>query len=292
VDGRPYHSYVSSNAQWSQAKYQRQYRTRADRLDAVVMASFEAFLSDRGQLRAALRRHGLFGSELDRLAARGELAADRVASTSSAERSELFAALIVRIDIAPEALSLHVRLVELRRFLEWEGQGRFVGRKDDWPLSDARYTIEVSVVVIAPERYPPFVVRPRDPEVICKPDQQLNILLKNARAAQRLFELRRDLDLAGLAKKFGRSPGYFSRLLRINYLAPDIVAAIVDGTQPPQLDRKALASSNIPLDWAVQRRMFGFPDPVRPTKPRDLFGRGMWPREAETLKEDTDVARQ
>lgn len=55
----------------------------------------------------------------------------------------------------------------------------------------------------------------------------------------------RELGLAGLAQRFGRSPGYFSRLIRLNYLAPDIIAAIADGTQPPTLDRKTLASADI-----------------------------------------------
>lgn len=277
TDGRSYNFYVSSNAQWAQAQYQRQYRTRADRLDAVVMASCEAFLSNRQQMRAALRQHGHFGAELDKLASRAQIAAERVSTTPPTDRSALFAALIAQIDVGLDALSIHFRLIELRRFLEWEGQGTFVGRKDDWPLSDSRYVIEVPVQVVAPQRYPPFPVQPRNSAAVCKPDKQLNILLSTARAAQHLFERQRDLDLAGLARRFGRSPGYFSRLLRLNYLAPDIVAAIVDGTQPPRLDRKTLASAHIPLDWAVQRRMFGFPEPTRPTKPRNLFGRGDWP---------------
>ena len=170
---------------------------------------------------------------------------------------------------------------ELRRFLEWEGQGRFVGSKPDWPISETRYELEVPVNVVSPERYPAFTVQPHSPDIISMPDKQLNILLSRARAAQRLFEARRDLDLPHLAQKFGRSPGYFSRLLRLNYLAPDIVAAILDGTQPPALDRKKLASAYIPLDWSVQRRMLGFPEPQRATKPRNLFGRGPWPKDGD-----------
>jgi site-specific DNA recombinase len=277
VDGRPYHSYVSSNAQWSQAEYRRAYRSRADRLDAVALAALSAFLVDRGRLRVALRAHGLFGGELDQLAAAGERAAHRLANNPPSGRQAVFAALFVRIEVSPEALAMHVRLIELTRFLEWDGQGAFVGRPADWPTSNARYAIEVPVSVIAPERWPAFTVQPRDPAIARKPDKHLRILLRSARAAQALFDTHRELDLAALARRFGRTPGYFSRLIRLNYLAPDIVAAIADGTQPPGLDRKTLASSHIPLDWAVQRRMFGFPEPRRPVTRRNLFGRGMWP---------------
>lgn len=277
VEGRPYHFYISSNSQWSQAEYRRAYRSRADRLDAIAQAALCAFLADRGQLRAALRTYGIFSDELDRLEAGGVVAADRIANMQPGQKETLFAALFLRIEVSPEMLTMHVRLLELRRFLEWEGQGSFIGRPADWPMSKARYAIEVPVSVIAPERWPAFTVQPRDRAVTRQPDKQLNILIRSARAAQALFDAHRELDLAGLARRFGRSPGYFSRLIRLNYLAPDIVAAIADGTQPHTLDRKTLASAHIPLDWAIQRRMFGFPEPRRPVTPRNLFGRGMWP---------------
>ena len=277
IDGRPYHSYVSSNAQWSQAEYRRAYRSRADRLDAVVLAALGAFLADRGRLRAALQTHGLFGDKLDQLAAGGSVATHRLANTPPNQRQALVAALLVRIDVAPETLTMHVRPIELKRFIDWEGQGAFVGRPADWPTSNARYAIELPVSVIAAERWPAFTVQPRDPSVKRTPDKQLKILLLSARRAQALFDAHRELDLAGLARRFRRSPGYFSRLIRLNYLAPDIIAAIADGTQPCELDRKTLASSHIPLDWGVQRRMFGFPEPRRLVTPRNLFGRGIWP---------------
>lgn len=282
ANGRQYNFYISSNAQWSQAEYRRAYRSRADRLEAVVLAALSAFLADRGQLRSALRMYGLFGEELDRLSTTGEAAAGRIANTAPDRREALFAALFTRIEVAPDALTMHVRLIELRRFLEWEGQGAFVGRPADWTTSKARYAIDVPVSVIAAERWPAFIVQPCDVGVARKPNKQLVILLRSARAAQALFDANRELDLIGLAHRFGRTPGYFARLIRLNYLAPDIVAAIVDGSHPHSLDRKTLASAHIPLDWAVQRRMFGFPEPRRPVPPRNLFGRGLWSARSPT----------
>lgn len=276
MNGNPYHSYVSSNAMWSQAEYRRAYRTRADRLDRLALATLSAFFEDRGRLRAALSTHGLFGDELDDLVARASSASERLAKTSKDKLAALFSALLLRIEVAPDRLKMHVRVLELTRFLEWDGQGAFVGRTAEWPTSKARYVLEVPVNVISPERWPTFTVQPRDPTTKRKPNKQLNLLLRTARAAQALFDGRRDLDLVGLARQFGRSPGYFSRLIRLNYLAPDIVAAIADGTQPLSLDRKTLASAHIPLDWAIQRRMFGFPDPRRPIAQQDLYGRGLW----------------
>lgn len=233
VNGRAYHSYVSSNAMWSQAKYVRAYRTRADRLDSLTLAALRAFLEDRGRLRTALGTHGLFDGELDRLVACARTANERLMEASFGHLEQIFAALFYRVEVSPDQLTMHVRVVELRRFLEWNGQGDFAGRPADWPMSQARYLIAVPVNVIAPERWPAFIVRPRDPDISRKPNKQLNLLLRHARAAQALLDAHRELDLTGLARRFGRSPGYFSRLIRLNYLAPDIVAAIADGILHP-----------------------------------------------------------
>jgi hypothetical protein len=58
------------------------------------------------------------------------------------------------------------------------------------------------------------------------------------------------------------------KLLQLNYLAPDIIASIVDGTQPARLTSRQLLDSTLPLDWALQRRLFGFPEqpPLRTTE--------------------------
>jgi DNA invertase Pin-like site-specific DNA recombinase len=49
------------------------------------------------------------------------------------------------------------------------------------------------------------------------------------------------------------------QLLRISFLAPDIVTAIVEGRQPPSLTgRRLLRVTDLPLDWSGQRRVLGF----------------------------------
>jgi hypothetical protein len=47
-----------------------------------------------------------------------------------------------------------------------------------------------------------------------------------------------DVPFAALAKRQGVSPSYFTRLVRLSYLAPDITQAILDGRQPRDLTAK------------------------------------------------------
>ena len=67
------------------------------------------------------------------------------------------------------------------------------------------------------------------------------------------------MSFAALAKREGVSPSYFTRLVRLSYLAPDITQAILDARQPPDLTAdKLLAHSRLPLAWHEQRTLLGF----------------------------------
>lgn len=49
------------------------------------------------------------------------------------------------------------------------------------------------------------------------------------------------------------------QLLRVSWLAPDIIVAITEGRQPPTLTgRRLLRATDVPLSWDEQRRYFGF----------------------------------
>lgn len=279
--GKTYCAYASSNATWSQREYRRAYRCNADNLDKLIIASVCEFLSDRGKLRAALKGLGISGDELDQLTAKGKSAVTRLGNTPTERLEELFAALLCRIEVGEEKLSICFRSLELRRFLLWDDNSTFRGRPADWPCSDARYEFEVSVRAITAERWPSLHIKPRSTSQIAKPDKKLVDLVSRARKAQRLIDEHREWSIEELAYKENCRPTFFARLIRLNYLAPDIVTAILDGTQPSSLTRDIVLNSNIPTDWAIQRQLFGFPAPEREISPRLLFGRGMWPASAE-----------
>ncbi|MEP2608552.1 MAG: recombinase family protein [Cyclobacteriaceae bacterium] len=275
--GRTYAAYASSNAAWSQREFKRAYRSNADRLDQLVCAAISEFFCDRGKLRGALKKLGVFGKELDKMAELGNSAAARFQTTPPAAMKALAAALLLRVEVAEESIAIVFRALELRRYLTWDDQSGFRGRPSEWSGSEAYYELSIPVRAIAAERWPSLNIMPRAKEASGKPKKQLVNLVENARKAQRLVEENRELSIDELSKRQGCRPTFFARLIRLNYLAPDIVTAIIDGVQPSELTRKQLLESNVPTDWALQRRLFGFPEPKRDITPRVLFGRGMWP---------------
>jgi site-specific DNA recombinase len=64
-------------------------------------------------------------------------------------------------------------------------------------------------------------------------------------------------DTAQIASKFDLSESYVRRILRLVYLAPDVVLAIAEGRHPPTLVLQRLLRP-IPLAWAEQRQTLGF----------------------------------
>ena len=64
------------------------------------------------------------------------------------------------------------------------------------------------------------------------------------------------LPLKEIAAEEGMSSSYVTRLLRLAFLAPDIVTAIVNGRHPPQLTANRLMDdTRLPLDWTAQREL-------------------------------------
>jgi len=90
-------------------------------------------------------------------------------------------------------------------------------------------------------------------------DPALIKLVVKAHIAREALKSAGDQSIAAIAVEQGYTRDYFGVLLRIAYLAPDIIAAILDGRHPTQLNRQRLArATNLPIEWQAQRQMLGF----------------------------------
>jgi site-specific DNA recombinase len=86
-----------------------------------------------------------------------------------------------------------------------------------------------------------------------------DLILAIARAKTWMQDLRsgKYADTIEIARRFKLNDAHVRRLLRVGYLAPDIVEAIVEGRQPRSLTVKRLLQG-IPCAWPDQRAAFGF----------------------------------
>jgi site-specific DNA recombinase len=104
-----------------------------------------------------------------------------------------------------------------------------------------------------------MVIDGTDPVAAAKPDVWLIKLLLRARRFNATLADSQGIPFAAIAQREGVSRSYFTRLVRLSYLAPDITRAILDGRQPHDLTaEKLLEHSRLPLAWHDQRIMLGF----------------------------------
>jgi site-specific DNA recombinase len=113
-----------------------------------------------------------------------------------------------------------------------------------------------------------FVNRGGQLKLIIRPeDESLGgidaTLIKSIARAHAWFERLQDgraKSVRDIAEQENLSTAYVMRYLRLAFLAPDIIEAILKGKQPPGISVRRLTNNKqLPSNWAEQRRLLNFP---------------------------------
>ena len=258
-EGRRIYRYYASTRKGSAKRLRiKGVRVDAFQTEEMTKIALQAFLVDRPSVSSAVLSLGRYTPEVESLLLRGPEASRRIARMDRSELRHLFEALLPRIEVTRSELKLIVGCAELCRFLAWDGIGIFKrGAAVPEAHAEKIYLIKVPTNLLRERQYAPVPISPRSSDAVA-PDEVLVRLLERAAKWRALVLANRGLDLGGLAKSAGVGKSYFARVLRLNYLAPDIQTAIIDGTQPPNLTKRKLEYSSIPLDWEQQRQLLGF----------------------------------
>lgn len=89
-----------------------------------------------------------------------------------------------------------------------------------------------------------------------KPDSTLVKALARAFRWKRMLDSGEFATIAEMAEREGIAPSYMTRVLRFTLLAPDIVEAILDGKQRPEVTMAWLLEP-FPFSWTEQKSAFG-----------------------------------
>ena len=165
----------------------------------------------------------------------------------------MLAGLVERIDIGANQIDIHVRARGLGALFD----GPAAPLVDE--ANDETQILSVPVRLRRCGREIKMLVHGTDPFATTKPDARLIKLLIRAHRFNAALMGSGGTRFAALAKQEGVSPSYFTRIVRLSYLAPDITHAILDGRQPSHLTAdKLLAHSRLPIAWQGQRTLLGF----------------------------------
>jgi site-specific DNA recombinase len=91
-----------------------------------------------------------------------------------------------------------------------------------------------------------------------KADPSLLKLTARAQQLQTTY-LHKNASMMEMTQAAGMTGSYFTRILRLSFLAPEIIRTILRGRQPIGFNvRKLMACSRLPLRWDEQRTKLEF----------------------------------
>ena len=241
---RHYRYYVSRGlVRGSKEHRERGWRIPAPELEGVVRTVAEQLLTDRAALAEAAEAAAIDTSRLPSIFTAAQGWSDHLrAATDAASALEQ---LIDRVDLTPDGLrvSLTVPLPGGDEGTAASSKGLVLMRFA--PLRLRRRGIEMRLVL-------------DDTAVPLRVDRTL---LKTVARAYRWADdllTGRAQSVGEIARREGVSDRYVWRLMRLGFLAPSIVEAIVEGRQPAELTASALSQRlDLPALWQTQEEALG-----------------------------------
>jgi site-specific DNA recombinase len=190
------------------------------------------------------------------LFARADERATDWARMSPLQQRVILLALVRRVTLGPDRVTIDLRPRRLAAFLDDRMTAAHSDPGDDEPTLPLSQPVqlrragkEVRMVIDHTDPFAPPA----------KPDP---VLIKAIVKAHRFNEtlLRSGVGkFAELAKTEKLHRSYYSQILRLAYLAPDITTAILEGRQPSGLTATMLIEhAALPLSWQQQRTALGF----------------------------------
>ena len=228
-------------------------RVPAAEIEQFVSSRVRQWLLDRGGIYTATSARFPDPSTQWRLAARAEEIGKRWPEFPVTRTRAVLAALIERIEASVNQIEIRLRPCQLNALLD------VAAAPIQGVIDDETEIVSVPIRLRRAGREIRMVTDGNDPVATSKPDARLIKLLLKARRFNATLVGSDDAPFAALAEREGVSPSYFTRLVRLSYLAPDITHAILDGRQPRDLTaEKLLDHSRLPLAWHDQRTALGF----------------------------------
>jgi len=233
-------------------------RIPAANLESLVITRLRAFLADQGAILDAIRNEHADGAGQKRLIGRGREIAEELGALAPDRIRAMLMALLSRVDIRSDRVEIKVCRRHLIEQLHAHSiASSTVAVKPD-SASDDIVTLTVKARLQRVGREMRMLVENSDDQANADP----GLLRIVARAHDIQARLMQDTELTVhmIARQERVSANYLYRLLRIPSLAPDIVTAIINGKNPPQLTAKKLMrlTPQIPVGWSEQQKLLGF----------------------------------
>lgn len=250
--GTRYRYYVSHNLIRNEATHQGR-RIPANDLEWLVENRLTRFLTDEHQVHEAIS--DIIKAAVDRQSVvdQANMLAVNWKSLAPHRKKAIYQCLIERIDVLPEQIVIKIRATSLSRVLDPDFEA-----KDTSPTSGPtiQLTIDATLKRVGMEIR---LIIPGAGSDNQTADKSLLKLMANAHRYRTILFNSGGKAIGDLARDDGVTSSYFTRVLRLSFLSPDIIRAILNGKQPIELSAKELTLKyTIPTDWTEQKQLLGF----------------------------------
>jgi site-specific DNA recombinase len=221
--GTQYRYYVSRPLiTTDQTERSAERRIAAAEIEQLVTSRVRQWLLDPGSIYQAFSARFLDPSTQQRLVARAAEVAKRWPELPVARWRAVLTALIDRVDVGVDRIDIHLRPPRLGAFFDAAATTLQSATDDETQI------LSVPVRLRRAGQEIRMLIDGTDPFAAVKPDARLIKLLLRARRFNTTLAHSAGVPFAALAEQEGVSRSYFTRVVRLSYLAPDITQAILD----------------------------------------------------------------
>jgi len=258
--GTRYRYYVSRNLiTGTVAENSNGQRLPAADLEALVINRMRSLFADPVEILNAVSKGQYDAPAQKRLRDAAAALSARWDGLTTESRHDLLRSIIVRAQVRADRIDLDVDSARLARRLLDDSNGD-VSQKSH-PVNDGEeehlITLSIPARLKRAGMEMKFIIQgaanatPTDTSLI-------RLLVRARKIGKRLFETGSP-TLEDIAREENIGASYATRLVRLTFLAPDIVAAILAGNQPADLTAtKLMVDTRLPLDWRDQRTVLRF----------------------------------
>lgn len=225
-------------------------RIPAGDIESLILRELREFLSDASKISEAFASFQLDTNSLDHALKISEKLAHNLQSLTQSDLKELLQKIIQRVAISPNEVSLTLAPDQILNVLGVE-------LKQEQPVAKP-ITFTTEAMLRRAGKGKRLIITNTPPAEI---NDHLIELIKEAISVRQRLLSNPELCIESLTAQLDLHKGRITSLVKLSWLGPKIMRAILEGRQPLDLTPSKLMrlAKDLPLSWDDQHRLLGIP---------------------------------
>jgi site-specific DNA recombinase len=255
--GTRYRYYVSPGlVRGTRRQAPRGRRVPAGDLERLIEDRLTTFLASQAEVFSAIEALAGDASDCADVVARAIDLAQRWPDLDPPDRRAILTNLVDRIDLRRETVDIRIRPGRLPAILRGENGPRDLDQAPDANAPMLTFTVPARLKRTGMETR--LLIDGAGGGARRQPDHSLHRILARAYRYNGMVMRSGGKTMRQLAADAGVGGSYFTRILRLSFLAPEVVKAVLRDRHPIELTAKHLANEvHLPMSWGEQRALLG-----------------------------------